>query len=78
MLRIINVNNLCTCVAMYCETHSLPVQNVLASLASHVTTPLSSSGRPSRFNGFESAAISSKRGLGSKYAAVMLQHMFNR
>lgn len=48
------------------------MQNVLASLASHVTTPLSSSGRPSLFNGFESAAISRRRGFGSKYAAVML------
>lgn len=59
------------------RTYSLPVQNVLASLASHVTTPLSSSGRPSLFNGFESAAISSRRGSVSKYAAVMLRGGLN-
>lgn len=48
------------------------MQNVLASLASHVTTPLSSSGRPGLFSGVESATTSSKPGSVSKNDAVML------
>ena len=36
------------------KTHSLPVQNAPASLASHASTPRSSSGRPSRPSGFAS------------------------
>lgn len=53
-------------------TYSLPVQNVLASLASHATTPRSSSGRPRRPSGFRLAHLSSRCGCVSRYAAVML------
>ena len=49
------------------------MQNVLASLASQVTTPRSSSGRPMRPNGFKLAHLSSRCGCVSRYAAVMLQ-----
>lgn len=55
------------------STHSLPVQKVLASLASHVTTPRSSSGRPSRLRGFAFAYSSRSSGCTSKYACVILK-----
>lgn len=57
------------------DTYSLPVQNVLASLVSHVTTPRSSSGRPIRPMGFRLAHLSSKCGSLSRYAAVILQSL---
>lgn len=56
------------------NTHSLPVQNVDASDASHATTPRSSSGRPSRPSGFDFDHFSNSSGCLSKYAAVILHH----
>lgn len=55
-------------------THSLPVQYVLASLASQVTTPRSSSGLPIRPIGFWLDHLSSRPGCVSRYAAVSLMY----
>ena len=54
------------------NTHSLPVQKLDASDASHVTTPRSSSGRPSRPSGFISDHFSSRCGSLFRNAAVIL------
>ena len=56
------------------NTHSLPVQKLDASDASHVTTPRSSSGRPSRPSGLISDHVSSRCGSLSAYVAVILLH----
>lgn len=55
-------------------THSLPVQYVLESLASHATMPRSSSGRPRRPVGFWLDHFSSKPGCESRNSPVNLQH----
>lgn len=54
------------------NTHSLPVQKLDASDASHVTTPRISSGRPRRPSGFMLDHLSNSCGCLSKYAAVIL------
>lgn len=57
-------------------TYSLPVQKLEASLANQVTTPRSSSGRPSRPIGFNLDHFSSNSGCLSRYAAVILPTTF--
>lgn len=54
-------------------THSLPVQKLDASLASHVTTPLNSSVVPIRPSGFKFDHLSSRCGLVPSSAADMLE-----
>ena len=53
-------------------THSLPVQYVLASLASHVTIPRNSSGRPIRPSGLWLAHTSTSSGRFARNCAVIL------
>ena len=50
-----------------CRTHSLPLQNELASLASHTITPLISCGLPILFMGFMLDHICSYSGWTSRY-----------
>src|SRR6266498_3256601 len=54
------------------NTCSLPVQKLDASLANQVTTPRSSSGRPSRPSGFSLDHFSNNSGCLSRNSAVIL------
>lgn len=59
-------------------THSLPVQKLDASLASHVTTPLNSSVVPIRPSGFKFDHLLSRCGLVPSSAADMLKWLSYR
>ena len=55
-------------------THSLPVQNELASLVNHVTAPRSSSFRAMRPRGLALAQSSNRVGFFPRKTVVILQY----
>ena len=57
------------------STHSLPVQKVLASLASQAVTPRSSSGRPNLPSGFPLSHFCLKLGYLLRKDAVILHNI---